>query len=334
MPRPRHAGGFTLIELLMVIAIVGLLMTLLVPTISKATEQVRAIQTRGILKEISIGLENFRKDFGDFPPSRPANGFDGTLVTAPPFSILASEGDVARGCMGTGAANLVYYLGGPQRSGWGTNAGGLMPSAYSVDASGARPAPLGGTPQRVYGPYYQCPEESVRYAERTENLQYRDPVTGTLTAGFPAVAFLDAYKPPGIILYMRSYKRLGLDASGVTTANIIQAFDPSDNNNRAAWDPVTRTVNSRLLDNRCNYTQDCTGSRAQQGMFDLAVGVWTKSGTRRTVLRRYPRQDYMLISPGPDGRFGYVNEDTLAPTDPEVEGSVATRPDDITNWEQ
>jgi len=324
MPRPKQARGFTLIELLVVIAIIGLLMTLLVPAVTKANEMVRAIQTRGILKDLSIGLEAFKKDFGDYPPSRPVKYFDGTTPMAryqPPGSTYKDPPDVVPDNMGTGAANLVFYLYGPDRVGWGTVGGGAMP--------------FGGPPQRAYGPYYQCAEGGVRLKKLKRSFTVRGQ---SLTHA--ATGFLDAYKPPGVILYLRSYKREMKDAQN--RVYYIQGYDPTDND-RPDTDSDTTLSKSDSDYTKYNYGEPKSGSRKQQDLFDLAIGVWGRdpNSTHRTVLRRYPRQDYVLISPGPDGRYGYVGYDKqtgeFVAWDPntgdETHDGLAQF-DDVGNWEK
>jgi prepilin-type N-terminal cleavage/methylation domain-containing protein len=317
MPRPRQSRGFTLIELLVVIAIIGLLMTLLVPAVTKATEMVRAIQTRGILKSLSVGLEDFKQDFGDYPPSRPNSYFGGTkpgLV----YKIVGTEAgrpeSVAPGDMGTGAANLVYYLYGPDRVGWGTVGGGAMP--------------FGGAPQRAYGPYYQCAEDGVRLEKLSSSFTVRGQ---SLT--FAATGFLDAYKPPGTILYLKSYKREMPVSQGHPHAYTIQGYDPTDNDR-----PDTNLRKSDTDYTKYNYGEPQSGKK-QQDLFDLAIGVWQRAlnSTQRTELSRYPRADYVLISPGPDGRYGFVNQTTLEPWDPNTgddQHDGLAQFDDVGNWEK
>jgi prepilin-type N-terminal cleavage/methylation domain-containing protein len=316
MPRPEQSRGFTLIELLVVIAIIGLLMTLLVPAITKANEMVRAIQTRGILKDLSIGLEDFKKDFGDYPPSRPKLYFNGNPPSPmDPYQrpdTNYKDRDVAFGDMGTGAANLVYYLYGPDRVGWGTVGGGAMP--------------FGGPPQRAYGPYYQCAEDGVRLEKLSTSFTVRGK---SLT--YAATGFLDAYKPPGIILYLRSYKRELMDSQN--RPYTIQGYDPTDNDRQ--------DTNLRKSDTdytKYNYGEPQSGKK-QQDLFDLAIGVWGRvlNSTQRTKLVRYPRQDYVLISSGPDGRYGYVNQTTLEPWDPNTgneQHDGLAQYDDVGNWEK
>lgn len=54
--------GFTLIELLTVVAIIGLLISILAPALSKARQQARNVVTRGALQSIGGGLEMFRNE--------------------------------------------------------------------------------------------------------------------------------------------------------------------------------------------------------------------------------------------------------------------------------
>ncbi|MBN1344587.1 MAG: type II secretion system protein [Phycisphaerae bacterium] len=69
--------AFTLIELLVVVAIIALLLTILVPTISRARYQAKVARTKAQLQGISVALHNFANEQGDFPTSDPFSG--GTL---------------------------------------------------------------------------------------------------------------------------------------------------------------------------------------------------------------------------------------------------------------
>ncbi|MGB2755999.1 MAG: type II secretion system protein [Phycisphaerae bacterium] len=139
----RETRGFTLVELMIVVAIIGLLITLLVPAVTKATAIIITIQTKNILeKEIPLGLEAFRNDFQCYPPSKPY-----------------IPGDASTGRMLDGASNLVYYLRGPAARGWGTTAGGLMP--------------FGGRARKAYGPYY---ESQVVYSADEERFGFTDTI--------------------------------------------------------------------------------------------------------------------------------------------------------------
>ena len=129
MPTPVRKRAFTLVELLVVIGIIGLLMGLLVPTITTTLRSIRVTKTRAIIRDLEMGLQAFKLDFGDFPPSK--------LDAAYPR---------------TGSAKLVYYLRGPGGSGWGTTGGGRMPFGQS-----------GSAPKRAYGPYYQADDEVMQF---------------------------------------------------------------------------------------------------------------------------------------------------------------------------
>ena len=65
----QRQDGFTLIELLVVMGIIAVLMGLLIPGIRMARTSARKNQTQAIISRLSLALENYSNDFGDYPPS-------------------------------------------------------------------------------------------------------------------------------------------------------------------------------------------------------------------------------------------------------------------------
>jgi len=66
---PRASRGFTLIEILVVIAIIGLLMSILVVSLGRQAEAGRIAECRARLEQIKLLAESYSDRVGDYPPS-------------------------------------------------------------------------------------------------------------------------------------------------------------------------------------------------------------------------------------------------------------------------
>ncbi|MBN2512820.1 MAG: prepilin-type N-terminal cleavage/methylation domain-containing protein [Sedimentisphaerales bacterium] len=69
MKRDIQIRGFTLLEMLTALAIVAIMITLLIPAIHKIGETAHVVKQKAQFHAIGVGLESFRVDAGDYPPS-------------------------------------------------------------------------------------------------------------------------------------------------------------------------------------------------------------------------------------------------------------------------
>jgi type II secretion system protein G len=62
--------GFTLIEVLVIVFIIGILMAILVPSLSRAREQAKVVIVNAELRQIGVALDMYFDDYRKFPPTQ------------------------------------------------------------------------------------------------------------------------------------------------------------------------------------------------------------------------------------------------------------------------
>lgn len=71
----KSPTGFTLVELLVTIAIIGVLMSMILPAVQMARESARRTQCLNNLRNLGVAVLNYESERMQFPPSRAADGF-------------------------------------------------------------------------------------------------------------------------------------------------------------------------------------------------------------------------------------------------------------------
>ncbi len=94
----RH--GFTLIEVLAVVAIIGLLAAVLLPSLHAAREQARAVACQSNVRQLGVGMTMYQSQYGAYPGHQWILGSGATEVRIRWFNLMARmlSGYKVQGC--------------------------------------------------------------------------------------------------------------------------------------------------------------------------------------------------------------------------------------------
>jgi prepilin-type N-terminal cleavage/methylation domain-containing protein len=98
----RRKRAFTLVELLIVIGIIGVLSSILIPTVAGVRRKQRRKETALFVNRLKLALEQYAADFGDFPPSNPK------LVGLPSNNVNDGNESLVR-CLSTKKKSGPYF---------------------------------------------------------------------------------------------------------------------------------------------------------------------------------------------------------------------------------
>ena len=79
----KFQRGFTLIELLIVVAIIGILSTLLMTNFIAVRQRARDAQRKSDIKQMQSALELYRSDVGSYPPPSALNALNSVACPTP-----------------------------------------------------------------------------------------------------------------------------------------------------------------------------------------------------------------------------------------------------------
>ena len=106
----RVRSGFTLIELLTVIAIIGILAAILIPTVGKVRETASKAKTKAQFSQIITAMESFKQEYGYYPSIATGGRLDGTKFA---YALMAKSNLV--GVAAAATADAATMMGNVKR---------------------------------------------------------------------------------------------------------------------------------------------------------------------------------------------------------------------------
>jgi prepilin-type N-terminal cleavage/methylation domain-containing protein len=310
-------AGFTLIELLVVVGIIALLISILLPALSKAKERAYATQSQSLISHLGTNIDVYYQTFRDYPGPAPA-------------SVTAGANGGAKVMSGSqnmllGLTYIAYNVDPTATRPKAVKIPGVMVWADPTNMSG--PANLGNVkPDGSYeqlSAFFEPTSKQLSKATDTANTVW--PPTGVdgtpasygTNFAFPVV--VDAFRDGLPILYYR--RSTGVEVAStagtiVDTSSTNPAIAPYYLADNMEYTSGTIKSTSGTVINQTSVGlgggQMSTGgtlSQPAQAVTDFNNMAGVGSGAAMTA-----RGGYLLISAGSDRVFGRAYKGANAPT--------------------
>lgn len=322
----RIRRAFTILELGIVMVIIAILMSIILPMVSRAKLLARATETTALIVQLDSAIRAYHQDFGAYPG--PLTN-DEINATYPPASGFAFNGvtsaapagyDPAAPTFISGAENLVLGLCGGFRLNSANN--GLI---YDASLVGRGPNNLNLGSPKHFDSYIDTPNLSWRNGSNGKTGFYQDDAGSAADSVIPE--FVDTFNDPMPILYLRARVGAVQTATPPTTVNngIIQDIAATGRTNFCQYQ----------LDDIIAYTQPISGKsigvgrkfpqHGLQSPIDVTATLSAEpynafpyirnaslSGASPNTVPNIPRQKdaYILISAGKDRTYGTADDIT------------------------
>lgn len=302
----RRSKAFTLIELLIVIGIIVLLIGILIPMVSRVRISVQTVSTRQMISRLEAGINAYYSDFGAYP-----GAFANSQVI--PFSAATSiNGQTPVPANVTSTENLYLSLAG----GLGITATTASPPAVATFIYTAAlgqnlngPGNLNPGNVKRFGPYISLTANETSYplasnAAQQNNTQGQwNVASGTLTGDTIVPEILDKYARPSPILYMRANRGA---ASEVSTGTVY------DGTYQYQTATITQTYADQVATTNFTYPSAWPTNGSAFNISFPVSGALTagmssyigNSAVSNTTAIPANKDGYILISAGPDGKYG------------------------------
>ena len=333
LPRPRR--GFTLIELMVVVALIAVLISILVPTLSFAKRRAKITETTAQLTGLSSAIDQYFQVFDAYPG--PARSADTTLAAAPItgtqnlmlglFYAMVPSTDIN---VGTKTSAMIAHETSPN---FGNPTGTITVDVaktstvndYSNITNDSNNQPQPRSYPAFYSPKAAELSAALPSPPAPANTWPAGGVTGKIPTAWTFPVLLDRFNDALPILYYR--RTPGVDGTatidpttgiwtqpgGTTAATAaICASNPASSTNISSYYLAENTAytsaNALTASSGLSF-DETTGSFSDSaaGPIDFATATSNASSTSANA-----RGGYVLISAGPDRIYGRVKANGAA----------------------
>lgn len=289
--RPR---GFTLLEVLVTLGIILVLIGVAVPVVSKVRRQAQAANTRQTLARIEAGLQQYYEEFRAYPGAFFSQQHRPFTTGAPRIDYPTNSGaalDLGTAVTSTEAMYLAL-AGGLQ-----VVPGGAFVANESMYRNANGPLSLNVANIKKYPAYISITPDETTYkvlnpAAAAATAGQWNGGSGAFTGDTIVPEIVDKFASPKPILYMRATRGAPGFINNGTTYDATVQYNVAE---------ITHTYsNSHVVGGVSEYAKVWSASAED---FPGGMDGYFRNPAS-TTLAPYQKDGFILISAGPDGKYG------------------------------